>query len=132
MVGINELKDLLSFLATFGNNISDALSDGEIDWTDFVTFFPSLTKLAAALNGIEKIGAELIDMTPEERIELDNFVVGELDVSNDQIETWIEDGFKVFTHLFEFVSKFYLKEDPERASAISAAFSAQVKAAFAR
>jgi hypothetical protein len=119
--GLDETKDVLNFLAEFGENLSTALDDGDVDWGDLINFIPALAKAGPAWMGIEKVPGEITDMTPEEKAELDLYVMEEFDISEDNVEDYLERGFAVLTHLFEFVSTFYIDNEDEESGAQFAA-----------
>ena len=107
MYGIQETKDVLSFVATLANQLSASLSDGTFDPADVVNFIPVLQKVIPAFDDINLVDDELLDLTSEEKDELVAFFQAELDLEEDEIEAFVETGFAVALELFKFINMFF-------------------------
>ena len=67
--GIKETKEALIFGVSLAMAVDEATQDG-FQWTDIFKMVPALTKLPAAIEGIEKVPVELSDLSEAERAEL--------------------------------------------------------------
>ena len=67
--GIAETKEAMIFGVTMAMAVDEATQDG-FQWTDVFKMVPALTKLPAAVEGIQNVPAELSDLSEAERDEL--------------------------------------------------------------
>jgi len=114
MVGIGELKDVIAFGAGIGNALGKSLEDGKISLGEYVNFIPALLDFPAAVQGFDKVKAEILDIDPEEKIELEQFVKDRFDIAQDDAEEFIEDAIGVALDVFEFVNKHFIKKDTDQ------------------
>lgn len=71
MTGIKETKEVIAAVLAIKKAIEDAKKDGKIDFLqDYVYFLPALPALFDAINGADKVPAELTDIDFEEAGEL--------------------------------------------------------------
>ena len=75
MANIKELKEVLEFIIPLAATI-DKTSDDGFQWTEIFDFISPISKLPAAINDIDKIESELLDLDDAERQELYNVVEG--------------------------------------------------------
>jgi len=98
MNDIESLKVALSFAIGFGMKIEDALlDDGKITTKELLLFVPLLTKVPALIRSVGDLKNEFVDLTDEERKELNAYIAETLDLDNDTIEEYVETA---FTFLF--------------------------------
>ena len=90
-VGIQETKELLEFGFKLQQGIVNSLEDGKMTGMDLPSFFPAIMSSTKGIGGIQKVGAELMDLTEEEKQELLTFVREKFDLPDDQLEELIED-----------------------------------------
>lgn len=64
-----ETAELIIFTVSLAMAVEKATADGW-QWTDVVQLLPPMTKLPAALDGIEKVPDEIRAMDDEQRLEL--------------------------------------------------------------
>lgn len=107
-LGIEELKDVVRFGASFGNAIGNSLEDGSVGIGDIVHFIDPLMKVSAAISGIEQVPQELADLDPAEADELVALVVEDFDIPQDDAEVFVEDTLRQVAGLFEYLSKYFL------------------------
>ena len=69
MVGIKETKEAMLFGISLAMAIDESTQDG-FQWTDILSLIKPMTKLPAALDGIQEIPSELDDLDENERAEL--------------------------------------------------------------
>jgi len=89
--GIKETKELLDFGFKLSGAIMDASADGTVNLTDAPLFFPPLMASVKAFGGIQGVSAELVDLDEVEKAELLDYVRGQFDLPDDQLEMLIED-----------------------------------------
>lgn len=69
--GIKETKEVIAAVVAIKEAIESAKADGSIGvLADYVYFLPALPSLFQAINGADKVPAELTDIDFEEAIEL--------------------------------------------------------------
>ena len=72
-LGIKETRDLLALLKSIERSYVRAKSDnGKIDLNEYFLFFDPATKIPAAIDGIEQIPKELLDIDNVESAEIQN------------------------------------------------------------
>jgi len=105
LLGIKETKELLVFLAKFGNAVDIALRDGKISFMDAGVLFEPLFASASAFNGVKELPAELGELSSTEALELTDAVAAELDLANDNAEYLTERGLELAFALVAFISE---------------------------
>ena len=94
--GIQETKELLSFVFSLAEAIKKSNADGDFNWRDGLNFIEPLKRLGPAIDNIEDIIPEVADLDAEEWNELITFVSEQWDLDNsdseDDISVRIEDG----------------------------------------
>src|SRR3990167_3933235 len=98
---VNEIKDILNTLAKFANAAGTALDDGKITWAELPLLMPALISLPAAISGATRI--HLSKLTDVERIELQDYLLTELDIPQAEAEEFIERAFKILTDNYAFI-----------------------------
>jgi hypothetical protein len=100
MVGIKETKEVLVFGLNFQKGIVASNADGTINWMDIGNLMPVVQSAGAAINGIGKIKAELLDIDDAEQAELVEITKGfyenlssvDAKVLISDIVNWVIDG----------------------------------------
>jgi len=98
---VNEIKDILNTLAKFANAAGSALDDGKITWGELPLLMPALISLPAAISGATKI--HLSKLTDAERIELQDYLLAELEIPQAEAEEFIERSFKILSDNYAFI-----------------------------
>ena len=98
---IVETKEALSFALKLGMAVDGAILDG-YQWTDLFALVPPLTSLPQAVDGAEKILAEIKDMDDKEKAEL-FALVDTLELNSEKSEVLIEQALKVITEIGRLV-----------------------------
>lgn len=88
--GVKEFKDVVRFGLKLGQALQGALEDGSINIMDALKFLPVLKELQSAVQGANKIPAELKDLDEKEKDELVAYFQKEFDLPNDAMEHMIE------------------------------------------
>jgi hypothetical protein len=102
-IGIQNLRELLSFIIAVICAAADAAADGKIQVSDLFKFFSALKKAPAALKGLNEMKAEIEDITPAEKEELCLQLAKELDLDNDVIEAYIEQALSLALSLIDLI-----------------------------
>lgn len=103
--GINETRDLLVFLAKFGNAIDRSLEDGEVGWLDGRFLLDPLMVAKPAFEGANLIPNELGDLSSSEAMDLTATVAAELDLDNENAEVLTEKGVALALALVAYVNE---------------------------
>ena len=95
--GIQQTKELLDFIFSLVEAIKKSTSDGDFSWSDGLNFIEPLKKIAPALDDIEAVIPEVMDLDSSEWNELVDYVQANfnLEVSEDDdsdIESKIEEA----------------------------------------
>lgn len=98
-IGIKDVKEVLKTGIQIGEGIDKSLEDdGKISIWESVNFFPALMSMRAAINDIDQVPAQLANIDESEAEELKQFIIDELDLSNDVTEELIE---KIFSDIMD-------------------------------
>ena len=90
-MGIKETKELLAVGFDFQDAFLTANEDGKITIADIPAFFPLFNSGRSGIGGINKVGAELLDLDEAENQELIDFAREKFDLPDDLLEILIED-----------------------------------------
>jgi len=113
MLGIQETLDVIRFSAAFGNGLGLTLQDGKFDYSELINFVPSLTKLPAAIGGIDNVWDELLDLDEAEMQTLVETVAAEFDIPQEDTEDFVEEAIDVALKNFAFARKWFIKTGAE-------------------
>jgi len=83
-----ELKEVLEFGLALGMSVDEALEDG-FGWQDLVSLVPPMTKLPAALDGLELVDDEIANLDQEGKAELAE-VIEKLELDSELTEEIVE------------------------------------------
>ena len=102
--GIQQTKELLDFIFSLVEAIQKSTADGDFSWSDGLNFIEPLKKIAPALDDIEQVIPEVMDLDASEWNELVDYVQANfnLEVSEDEdtdIETKNEEALKAGVEL---------------------------------
>lgn len=101
MTDIKETTEAMTFGISLAMAVDSATQDG-FQWTDIFNLVPPLTQLPAAIEGIEKVPAEIADLDDDERRELAEAIV-KLDFASDRSEEIAEQALKVGVDLAKLI-----------------------------
>ena len=95
--GIEETKELLDFIFSLVQAIKESTKDGEFTWSDGLNFIEPLKKIAPAIDDIEEVIPEVMDLDASEWNELVDYVQANFDLDTDpeddtDVETKIEEA----------------------------------------
>ena len=90
--GIQQTKELLDFIFSLVEAIKRSTSDGDFSWSDGLNFIEPLKKIAPALDNIEEVIPEVMDLDASEWNELVDYVQANFNLEiNDDDDTSIEE-----------------------------------------
>ena len=95
--GIEETKELLDVIFSLVQAIKESTKDGEFTWSDGLNFIEPLKKIAPAIDDIEEVIPEVMDLDASEWNELVDYVQANFDLDTDpeddtDVETKIEEA----------------------------------------
>ena len=95
--GIEHTKELLDFIFSLAEAIKKSTADGEFTWSDGLNFIDPLKKIAPAIDDIDEVIPEVMDLDASEWRELVDYVTErfDLDVSSDDdsdVESRVEEA----------------------------------------
>ena len=97
--GIQQTKELLDFIFSLAEAVKKSASDGEFSWSDGLNFIEPLKKIAPAIDDIDQVIPEVMDLDASEWNELVDYIQGRFDIvatstdgEEDDIETKIEEA----------------------------------------
>ena len=98
-VGIEDTKELLDFIFSLAEAVKKSAADGKFSWTDGLNFIEPLKKIAPAIDNIEDVIPEVMDLDASEWNELVDYCQTRFDFITESddgeevdIETKIEDA----------------------------------------
>lgn len=81
LYGIKETKDVFDFGFDLSSAINESLEDGKINLLDAPNFFKVVGSGVSAINGIKNVKRELLNLTSNERRELEEHAINRLGVT---------------------------------------------------
>ena len=98
-VGIEDTKELLDFIFSLAEAVKKSAADGKFSWSDGLNFIEPLKKIAPAIDDIENVIPEVMDLDASEWNELVDYCQNKFDFIKESddgeevdIETKIEDA----------------------------------------
>jgi len=88
--GIEEVKDVLDFMFSFIDAVGKARKDGEMSWGDARYFIDPVKKLFDAVEDIDEVLPEIVDLDEDEYDELVAYVRDKWDYDEENLE-WVVD-----------------------------------------
>lgn len=109
--GIEQTKELLDFIFSLVEAIKKSTADGDFSWTDGLNFIEPLKKIAPAIDDIEDVIPEVMDLDASEWNELIDFVQEkfnlEIDPDDDSdIESRVEEALNAGVELLRLTQSF--------------------------
>ena len=81
--GIEQTKELLDFIFALITAIKESTRDGDFTWSDGLNFIEPLKKIAPAIDDIEEVIPEVMDLDADEWHELVDYVQENYDLDTD-------------------------------------------------
>ena len=88
--GIEETNDVLDFMFSFIDAVGKAKEDGEMSWSDARHFIDPVKKLFEAVEDIEEVLPEIVDLDESEYDELVAYVREKWDYDEENLD-WVVD-----------------------------------------
>ena len=108
--GIQQTKELLDFIFSLIGAIKESTKDGEFTWSDGLNFIEPLKKIAPAIDDIEEVIPEIMDLDASEWNELVDYVSEQWNIdtsdTEDDIYERIEDGLNAGIELIRMTQIF--------------------------
>ena len=109
--GIEQTKELLDFIFSLVEAIKKSTADGDFSWTDGLNFIEPLKKIAPAIDDIEDVIPEVMDLDDSEWSELIDFVQEKFDLNTDSdddfdIESRVEEALNAGVELLRLTQSF--------------------------
>ena len=109
--GIEQTKELLDFIFSLVEAIKKSKADGDFSWTDGLNFIEPLKKIAPAIDDIEDVIPEVMDLDASEWNELIDFVQSRFDLDIDpdddsDIESKVEEALNAGVELLRLTQAF--------------------------
>jgi len=102
-----ETTDFLKFIFDLGDAVLGALDDNKITTLDAPRFLTAALNAPTAIEGINKIPAELLDLSAEEATELKAIIVNRFDIPDDQAEILYENIMLNGIGMFRSIHRLY-------------------------
>ena len=106
MFGIAKLKILLVFVITLGESFAQKMADKKISLVEGFGLAMDLRPLPGIIRDRKELAQEFMDLDAGEKQELIDLVAFELDLTNDDIEKKIEQGFEFGISLLDWFDAF--------------------------
>ena len=88
--GIEETRDIIDFVFSFVEAVGKAKADGEMSWSDARYFIDPVKKLFEAVEDIEEVLPEIVDLDESEYDELVAYVREKWDYDEENLD-WVVD-----------------------------------------
>ena len=108
--GIQETKELLDFIFSLAEAIKKSAADGKFSWSDGLNFIDPLKKLAPAIDNIDQVGAEILDLDGDEFSELVSYVEEKWNLEDEEdgatVDEKVEDAINAGIELLKITKVF--------------------------
>ena len=81
--GIDDTKELLDFIFSLAVAVKKSASDGDFSWSDGLNFIEQLKKIGPAIDNIDDVVPEVMDLDAEEWRELVDYIQDKFDIVAD-------------------------------------------------
>ena len=109
-VGIEDTKELLDFIFSLAEAVKKSAADGKFSWSDGLNFIDPLKKLAPAIDNIDQVGAEILDLDGDEFSELVTYVEEKWNLQDEEdgatIDEKVEDAINAGIELLKITKIF--------------------------
>ena len=103
--GIKELSEILAFVGAFATTTGDIAADGKVNLIEFLKYVNVWPVIGPAFDNFKEVGAELADLSAQERSQLRVDFANSLKLPNPVTEEILEEGADLALHLVEFIFK---------------------------
>jgi len=115
-LGVKETKELIDLMVTGVSVYDGAMADGKLGLEDLAQLFKLAPVLQPALDGVDKVIPELMDLDSEEGAEVVTYVVTKLAVQDPKARAIITAAFKSAVGLLELYRAVKMTEAPASAA----------------
>ena len=104
MLGIENLKKVLSFVLRLANKVDEVTQDG-FQWQDAVSLFPNLIDAIGVVKSGKDAYNEFLELDDAEKDELLDFIQTEFDIADEDLEDVVESAFDTIFAVADTVQK---------------------------
>ena len=90
--GIKEIKELVAFVFSLIKAVQVSLEDNDIDLWDAKNFIEPIKKLAPAIDNIDDVIPEVVDLSDEEWDELLEYACNEFDIPKENVDYVVDEA----------------------------------------
>lgn len=108
-LGIEALKKGVKFAVSIASQVTQVMEDGKFSWMETFSFIDEFQEGVVVIKNGKQIVAELKDLSPEEKTELDAYVKAEFDIADDRVEKIVEDSLSIAFSIVSLIAN--LKKD---------------------
>jgi len=109
-----EISEVITLGASLGNAIGKSFEDGDWDWlSDPLNFIPVIKDVKPAIDNIDQVDDEFVNLTPEEFDELKAEFKEKFDIANDDVEQFVEDHYQLGLSFANVIVTHWLKPKDE-------------------
>lgn len=102
--GTDNLKKVFKSVIGLTNEIAVDLQDKKITWGESAGLLDNLLEIPGVVTALPNVPNELADLSPEEKLDLENYIAQEFDIPNDVAEAKIEAGADVAVGLGKLIA----------------------------
>ncbi len=103
---VQEIKEVLLAAASLANAVGLAVEDKKFSFADLVHFIPALLTLPPAFENIGEVGKQFAALDQAGLLEIQGYVVNELNIPQERAEEFAEESFKFASSLFLLAKNF--------------------------
>jgi len=112
IVGYKDTKEVLSlvFALMKAYDLSKQ-DDGKIDFKDVTNFLPIVFLVGPAFSDIKNVSLELRTETPEQTEELKQWITTQIELTDEELEKFLEDAFALVIGLYRVLTNYVFKPE---------------------
>lgn len=103
---VNEIKEVLLAAASLANAVGLAVEDKKFSFADLTYFIPALLTLPPAFENAGEVGKQFAALDQAGLLEIQGYVVNELNIPQERAEEFAEESFKFASSLFLLAKNF--------------------------
>lgn len=113
--GVENIKKFIKFACDFTKQAAESLKDGW-QWTDPFSFVDEAMSAVGLGKSWELMKQEIIEMSPEEKQEINNYMQAEFNLDNDQVEFMVEQAVSWVLSTLALYEMFKIKKVQEESA----------------
>lgn len=112
MLGIEKLKQLIKAGLNIGQKTAKALDDKKLSFFEAIGLVPEVFVAISIAKTWNEVKQEIADLSTEEMIELETYVMAEFDIPNAKVKWFISHAVAQIVSLMALVDEFKHIHDP--------------------